>query len=457
VYVPAWDPASGRYAERPVPAENYDYRDRRALGRVTGTLGEAASLSAHARHFDGRMGYGVTDLGFFRTANDVETGTLAGGFALDAARDDDAVRAAFGFARQNRAVEGAQFAGTQGGLPVYTRGRSETEGMRWRPCMQGTRRLDERNRVTGGLEYERIEATFEPVRDAATGATLPGSAGRTARTGNVAVYVQDEASFGRLSLTGGARLDDHSEFGSVLSPRAGLAFRVSDQTRLRASAGRAYRAPSPLELFQPDVPFGNYVFQSNPELTPEYVTACDAGVEQRLPGEATLRVTGFYNDMDDLIGRRTEGSRITFANIAEAWSGGVEAELSASLSGALRSFVQGTVQRSEDRETGRDLAYTPEVFGAMGVEGLLWRGGPARLTASACESFVGSRGFVDDATGQWHSLSAYWRTDAGARLERGRWWVGAGARNLLDRDYQESSTLNPAPGRLWHVEAGWTL
>jgi len=36
-------------------------------------------------------------------------------------------------------------------------------------------------------------------------------------------------------------------------------------------------------------------------------------------------------------------------------------------------------------------------------------------------------------------------------------WIGLGAENLTDERYQESSTLNPAPGRLWYVEAGARL
>jgi outer membrane receptor protein involved in Fe transport len=70
------------------------------------------------------------------------------------------------------------------------------------------------------------------------------------------------------------------------------------------------------------------------------------------------------------------------------------------------------------------------------------------------EQYMGERGTVDLQTGMWRELDAYWRTDLSYKLSvGGRWWLAAGAQNLLDRKYDEW-VGNLAPARLWTVEIG---
>jgi outer membrane receptor protein involved in Fe transport len=236
-----------------------------------------------------------------------------------------------------------------------------------------------------------------------------------------------------------------------------LVYEVAVGTKLHASLGRAYRAPSLLERYQPDVAFGNQVFQANPGLEPEYVLAADAGLEQRMGDACTLRLGGFYNDMDDLIATRQAGSVVSFENVDEARSAGIEAGIDCELTRGVRAFVNFTRQQTEDRATGRDLAYMPKDAAGIGlrVEQLVRGVGTA---GSVTEQYVGRRGYVDEATGQWQSLDGYWRTDAAVKGSAGaRGWAGVGVQNLTDERYQESSAVNPAPGRLWYVEAGVKL
>lgn len=60
------------------------------------------------------------------------------------------------------------------------------------------------------------------------------------------VFVQDDYAAGtRLTVSGGARLDLHSEFGAFFSPRLSALFTPADHWRLRLSGGRGYFAPTP--------------------------------------------------------------------------------------------------------------------------------------------------------------------------------------------------------------------
>lgn len=60
-----------------------------------------------------------------------------------------------------------------------------------------------------------------------------------------ALFVQAEQEIGDLLvLAGSARLDDHSDFGTRLSPRLSLLFRP-DRWTVRASVGRGFYAPTP--------------------------------------------------------------------------------------------------------------------------------------------------------------------------------------------------------------------
>jgi outer membrane receptor for ferrienterochelin and colicins len=64
------------------------------------------------------------------------------------------------------------------------------------------------------------------------------------------VWAQDRVSLAnRATATLGLRYDNHSIFGSAISPKAGLNLRVTDYWRIRASYGRGFRAPDLGQLF----------------------------------------------------------------------------------------------------------------------------------------------------------------------------------------------------------------
>ncbi|MFW6134629.1 MAG: TonB-dependent receptor plug domain-containing protein [Elusimicrobiota bacterium] len=74
-------------------------------------------------------------------------------------------------------------------------------------------------------------------------------AGGEHSTRNIAIYLQEEFKpIEELIFTLGTRYDDHSVYGSVLSPRCSAVYSFSDTT-IKTSYGEAFRAPTFAELY----------------------------------------------------------------------------------------------------------------------------------------------------------------------------------------------------------------
>ena len=105
----------------------------------------------------------------------------------------------------------------------------------------------------------------------------------------------------RVSLTLGARWNDHSLYGDKFVPRAGALVRVTDDLRLRGSWGRGFRAPDLGQLYFRFLnPTNFYQVIGNPSLVPETSTTNQVGFDYRLD---RVRFSGTYfrNDIKNLI------------------------------------------------------------------------------------------------------------------------------------------------------------
>ncbi|MHB1298910.1 MAG: TonB-dependent receptor domain-containing protein, partial [Gemmatimonadaceae bacterium] len=147
---------------------------------------------------------------------------------------------------------------------------------------------------------------------------------------NLAVYLQGLGDAGRWSYTVGGRFDDNSAFGSFRTARAGLAYRVTDAVRFRASAGTAFKAPSFFENFASGFTVGN------PALRPEQSESAEFGIEATLASGVSLRATGFAQRFTDLVqytGAPPAAGEPNYYNVAAANAGGVEFEVAADILG----------------------------------------------------------------------------------------------------------------------------
>ncbi|MCX7993744.1 MAG: TonB-dependent receptor, partial [Fimbriimonadales bacterium] len=125
---------------------------------------------------------------------------------------------------------------------------------------------------------------------------------------NFALYAQGEWQLGHWRPILGARYDSHSLYGNQFSPRAGFTYIASEQHRFRASLGRAFRAPSFVELYLQQyfvwtTLSGNPVplsIEGNADLRPEVTFSTELGYRYLQP-RWQLDVSYFTADLDDVV------------------------------------------------------------------------------------------------------------------------------------------------------------
>jgi vitamin B12 transporter len=125
----------------------------------------------------------------------------------------------------------------------------------------------------------------------------------------------------RLFSALNVRYDNNDRFGSKVTYRVAPAYVIETTgTKLKASVGTGFKAPSLSELFQD---FPQFFFFANPNLKPESSVGYDVGVEQAFGGSAIRAgVTYFYNRIRNLID--DDATFTTYANIGRASTDGVE-------------------------------------------------------------------------------------------------------------------------------------
>ena len=293
--------------------------------------------------------------------------------------------------------------------------------------------------------------TVTLVRDPAIGAVFPLSRGQREQFDIFSAYVQDEwALADGLRLVPGLRFDHHSVFGPVGSPKVSLLYAVTPTTRVRTSAGRAFRAPSLFELF------GNVVFHGpipglpNPDLEPEHITSFDAGIQHEVSRAFRAEMNVFHNDMTDLIQLVISPQRDHFdwINVAEARSTGLELVANGDATSWLGYYTNYSYTDSEDRATGNALALVPRHKVNAGLQ-LGAELGSWRLTGSIDQRWVGTR--TQSSSGVPVLLDEYARTDLALYLHpNDDLRVGVHVLNVTDADYQETAA-SPTLGRLVSV------
>ena len=134
-------------------------------------------------------------------------------------------------------------------------------------------------------------------------------------------FVHEQYSIGRrLFVTGGARIENSTAFGSRFVPRGSATLQLFRTTYVRASAGRGYTEPTLLENFARE-PW----YVGNRALRPEKTNMFDAGVVQELFGRRVRAdFTYFRNTFQDLIVYDGSKSPATWSNIDRSWARGFE-------------------------------------------------------------------------------------------------------------------------------------
>ncbi|TVP60675.1 MAG: TonB-dependent receptor, partial [Gemmatimonadales bacterium] len=151
---------------------------------------------------------------------------------------------------------------------------------------------------------------------------------RTFRSDQLGLFAENEwRTTDRLTLTGGARLDRHSTFGSQVSPRGYAVWAWSDRWAVKGGVARGYRAPALEQLEDGIIGFGNNgrdPLFGNPDLRPELSTNWEAGVEMDQGSGLSASLAVFRTELTDRIERPVAATGGQTANIGEALLRGLE-------------------------------------------------------------------------------------------------------------------------------------
>jgi vitamin B12 transporter len=218
-----------------------------------------------------------------------------------------------------------------------------------------------------------------------------------------------------------------------LSPRATLSrLSVDSRWKVRASAGRAFRAPSIGELYYP--------FSGNRDLRPERATSIEIGVERYAASGGRVEASAFWSDYRDLILYDFLASKNE--NVGRARARGVEIAARMPVSPRLALDAGYTLVEAEDRTTGLDLPRRPRHTAYLAATLHPAKG----LVCTLRAAFVGRRADVDALTFLPVEDPPYLRLDLFARKDLARYSPFVRIENLADRRYDEAEGY-PAPGR----------
>lgn len=235
-----------------------------------------------------------------------------------------------------------------------------------------------------------------------------------------------------LSLNLGLRQEFNSlENGSFTSPSAGILWKVSDNTTLRANYARSFNAP----LISALEGFAAFDVAGNPNLNPERGNSFDIGLDQKIGDFGLFRLTLFLNHISEAIAFEF-GSPSTFVNIGETETIGLEAGLDVELAKNLFAFTNVTLNNTEilsdsnSANEGNDLSFRD----ANSVNLGLAYARPDGLYAGILLHYIGEF-FVDNANTE--TLGDYVTVDLKTQIPIGENVVlNASLNNLFDENFE---------------------
>ncbi len=327
--------------------ERDGYDQYRIGGRGRFDLTDSLSLIANARYARSKLdidGFAPPTYAVFADTDDVqlthEVSALGG---LRYTSDSLSLTAAYTINDIRRRYTGESY----DPFPYETKGLSQRAELFGVWTIRGPVRLD----FGGENEWSRFSDSYDTRKRArlASGHVLLG-------------YYGD-----RFTIAGGARIDDHSRFGTKGTFAGNASYRVIGDWRVRASYSEGFKVPTLYQLFS------NY---GNEQLRPERSRSYDAGIEYGdRNGALYFALTGFRRDSRNLIDFAycssptsaplcADGRFGFYDNVGRARATGAELELGAQVSPNLRAqavytYVKSVNRTVGDANFGNDLARRP--------------------------------------------------------------------------------------------------
>lgn len=272
--------------------------------------------------------------------------------------------------------------------------------------------------LTAGLDWQndRVDSTLDYTLDARR---------------NRGLFTEYQGGFGNHSIKLSARHDHNEQFGGHHSGDLAWGYRLSNDWRLTASYGTAFKAPTFNDLYYP--------FFGNPNLEPETSQSLEIGISGGME-DGAWSLNLYQTRIEELIA--FDAVALHPANIDTARIRGIEAVLSARVQGwdlNTNLTLLDPVNRSSGPNQGNQLPRRPRQslrldldrsFGDLSLGGTLYAVG---------QSF-------DDLANRF-VLDPYLRVDLRAEYRLGAaLCLQARLENLLDADYETAAFYNQ-PGR----------
>ncbi|HSL24482.1 MAG TPA: TonB-dependent receptor [Vicinamibacterales bacterium] len=173
---------------------------------------------------------------------------------------------------------------------------------------------------------------------------LPGTTSRTTTRDVNTFWLQQEFNVtGRLTVTGGFRYDDYSDFGQEVSPKVGAVYALTDVQRIRATFGHGFRAPSFGELYLYTPPS----FVGNPDLEPEISNTVTVGYTAA-NARVQAAVDVFHAQIENGITFDLSRLPFTYTNLTETSSFGTNTSFAINLPYGFSPSVAYTFVQRED-------------------------------------------------------------------------------------------------------------
>jgi vitamin B12 transporter len=233
-----------------------------------------------------------------------------------------------------------------------------------------------------------------------------------------------------FELTAGLRHDHFDTAGDATTWHAGAAYRLGKDTKLRATFGTGFNAPTPPDRYG----LPPYLLP-NPNISPEKSRGWDVGLDQTvLDGRVTLGVTYFENRFRDLLEYQVENP-VTYAgsevNVDRATTSGVELQTNAKLTSVFTMRGGYTYLQAVDDVTQTRLIRRPRHTLDVGLDAQVTRewliGAGAHLVADRVDG-----AYTPSPLGGYTTFRLYTsyaiRPDLTLKMR---------VENLLDRKYQE--------------------
>lgn len=176
---------------------------------------------------------------------------------------------------------------------------------------------------------------------------------------NYGVFAQgDFAVLRNLHVNTGVRYDQYGNFDPSFSPRAAAIYNPFEQSTFKFIYGTAFRDPNFVEL-------SDLRFQ---DIEPEKITSYDLVYEQGIGQQLHSSVSGYYNQMDNLIS--FQSGRFTNFN---ADTLGLELALEGKWQNGIQTRLSYTLQHTENRDADTGLPDSPMHLVKLNGSVPVWR------------------------------------------------------------------------------------